>query len=245
MGFVNKSNMVSAIGAAAASHSHSYLPLSGGTVTGNVIAQATQFKLKCTNLNKDSSINAWGNAPIEYYDNGGKRIGFIYAKQNGGARKTQLTIAALDGNDNWNQIDIKNDVSVSYYAVTSPINFRSAIGAAASSSRLTKTNIQDMTDDEAKKILNIDVKSFDYKEGFVQPTDIKEKYYGVIAEECLEKIPYAVNIPEGYDENEFDESKGLEQKLLLMDYPNFIPYLIKMVQIQQREIDELRAALGQ
>lgn len=124
------------------------------------------------------------------------------------------------------------------YAVTNPTNFRSAIGAAASSSIKTKENIKDLTEDEALKLLEIRPVSFDYKQGF----DIDNKYernYGVIAEETVDIIPSVVNIPttEGY---EFDETKGTNQELITVDYAKFVPYLIKLVQMQQQEIDELK-----
>ena len=50
-----------------------------------------------------------------------------------------------------------------------------------------------------------------------------------------------VTIPEDYDESEFDESKGCNNKVLTIDYSKFVPYLIKMVQIQQKEITEATA----
>ena len=34
--------------------------------------------------------------------------------------------------------------------------------------------------EEALKILNVKVKSFDYKPGFVVDSDVKNKYYGII-----------------------------------------------------------------
>jgi len=125
------------------------------------------------------------------------------------------------------------------YTVSNAANFRSAIGAAASSSILTKTNIEDIDDNEVLKILDVKIKSFDYKEGFVNETDKKDKYYGVIAEDIKDSLPYMVNVPENYSADNFDESAGLQQDLMLVDYVNFVPYLIRLVQIQEKRIQQL------
>ncbi len=139
-----------------------------------------------------------------------------------------------------------NEVAINgaTYSIANPANFRSAIGAAASSSRLTKKNIEDITEAEAKKILDIDVKSFDYKDAYIlEGYPKRDKYYGVIAEDVLKQIPFVVNVPDDYDESKIDETKGLHQSLLTIDYDKFVPYLIKMVQVQQKEINELKEKL--
>ena len=140
-----------------------------------------------------------------------------------------------------------NEVAINgaTYSIANPANFRSAIGAAASSSRLTKKNIEDITEAEAKKILDIDVKSFDYKDTYIlEGYPKRDKYYGVIAEDVLKQIPFVVNVPDDYDESKIDETKGLHQSLLTIDYDKFVPYLIKMVQIQQKEIEGLKQQLN-
>ena len=219
--------------------STSYYPLSGGDLNGYI-------GLKATNLNKDASnIQTWSNKEINWFDTNRKRLGGLNVRQySGSTRYFGFEWWCEDGNGKWNSLRLINYVSESKYAVTSPINFRNAIGAAASSSRLYKTNIQDMDENEAKKILDIGVKSFDYKEGFVHECDKKDKYYGIIAEEAIEKLPYVVNVPKDYDETKFNEKEGMLQKILTVDYANFVPYLIKMVQIQQREIDILKTKLS-
>jgi len=140
-----------------------------------------------------------------------------------------------------------NEVAINgaTYSIANPANFRSAIGAAASSSRLTKKNIEDITESEAKKILDIDVKSFDYKDAYIlEGYPKRDKYYGVIAEDVLKQIPFVVNVPDDYDESKIDETKGLHQSLLTIDYDKFVPYLIKMVQVQQKEIEDLKQQLN-
>lgn len=87
------------------------------------------------------------------------------------------------------------------------------------SSRRFKKNIQKMEEEEAFKILDIESVSFDYING-------KTGNYGVIAEDVYEKIPYAVTLDN--EDNPF-----------AVDYTRFVPYLIKMVQMQQKQINEL------
>ena len=132
---------------------------------------------------------------------------------------------------------IKKDGSQTY-SVSNATNFRSAINAAASSSRAYKENIEEMSEEEARKILDIEVCSYDYKEGFGE-----KEQFGVIAEDVLDKIPYAVNIPENYDEKNIKPEEGTTQELITIDYWKFIPHLIKTVQMQQREIEELKAEI--
>lgn len=114
-----------------------------------------------------------------------------------------------------------------------PIN---ASAFTVQSSEKVKENIVPMTDKEAKKILNIEAVSFDYKEQFGG----EKNNFGVIAEDVEKVIPFVVSTPENYDESAFDESKGLLQPIKSVDYSKFIPYLIRMIQIQQMEIEELK-----
>ena len=107
------------------------------------------------------------------------------------------------------------------------------------SSRLVKKNIQDMSEEEAKKILDVRIVDFDYKEAFGGQKDQE----GVIAEELLELFPHAVTVPEGYNEKDFKESKGLNNKILSVDYSKLVSPLIKLVQMQQEQIDKLTEAV--
>lgn len=43
---------------------------------------------------------------------------------------------------------------------------------------------------------------------------------------------------------EFDAEKGIRNKVLAIDYSKLVPYLIKMVQIQQEEIEKLKEAMN-
>lgn len=95
------------------------------------------------------------------------------------------------------------------------------------SSRRFKENIKDITLDEANKIYEINPVKFDYIEG-------EKNAAGVIAEEVELLFP---NVCSYSKDNPEDE----EEQLFGVDYSKFVPYLIKIVQEQKKEIDELRA----
>lgn len=99
------------------------------------------------------------------------------------------------------------------------------------SSKYMKENIKDIEDDEAMKLLQLRPVSFDYK--YTGETNKR----GLIAEEVMEVMPEMVYVPEEYSEP-MDDS--IPDNVPSIDYSKFVPYLIKMVQIQQKEIDELK-----
>ena len=96
------------------------------------------------------------------------------------------------------------------------------------SSRLVKDNIEDIED--AEKILELRPVEFDYKFG--------GHSYGFIAEEVEEVLPNLVHTPKDYDEKEVIDGDYTKSKKLA--YDEFIPYLVKMIQKQQEEINELK-----
>ena len=221
------------VGAAAASHTHSYLPLSGGTLTNNLTLSAgscyvSNGGLYVTKTGGEAQIvckNGTANKQIYMYANTGGEVG-MYSSYEYILRKDSNKKEYLYG--------------ATYY-VDNAANFRSAIGAAASSSRLTKTDIQDMTEEEARKILTLDVKSFKYKDGFVVDADKHNRDYGIIAEDVMNSIPSVVSIPPEYDVDKFDENEGLGQPLMTVNYASFVPYILKVLQMQQAEIEKLKA----
>ena len=103
------------------------------------------------------------------------------------------------------------------------------------SSKLVKENVKNIDDEDAKNLLNLNPITFDYKKNFGGQTG----NVGLIAEEVLPYFPAVVNVPKDYDESKFDESKGINQEILNIDYSKFVPYLIKMIQIQEKRINEL------
>lgn len=116
-----------------------------------------------------------------------------------------------------------------------------ALAFNATSSRLAKERIEEMPEDEAKKLLDLRVVEFDYKENFGG----QKGQRGLIAEETEAIIPYLVTVPENYNETNFKEEKGIQNSLLGIDYSKAVPYLIKIVQIQQNEIDLLKTKMAE
>lgn len=109
---------------------------------------------------------------------------------------------------------------------------RSYIPIAASafntqSSKRYKKNIEDLSEERAKKLLDLRVVTFDYINE-ANGTDC----IGLIAEETedVEKYPVYYN-----QDGEPDS----------IDYSKLVPQLIKLVQMQQKQIDELKQSLSQ
>ena len=100
--------------------------------------------------------------------------------------------------------------------------------SSGTSSRRFKHNIQDMTEERARKILDIRPVTFDWNED--QPITTRQyDNAGVIAEEVANVCPDLV-VFEGEDHT-------IARRV---EYERFTPYLIKMVQTQQQEIDLLK-----
>lgn len=92
------------------------------------------------------------------------------------------------------------------------------------SSRKIKENIEDIPIEEAEKILELEPVRFDYIHG------MKDRR-GFIAEDVAEVLPNLVT----------PEEEDIPASL---DYNGIIPYLVKMVQKQQEEINELKRRLN-
>ena len=120
-------------------------------------------------------------------------------------------------------------------------NTAAQINASAfntASSRLVKENIRPIDDEIIEKVLQLDVKSFDYN----GKTRVEKNQTGMIAEDVLEILPQFVHVPDNYDEEEtkrkLDNNEFTET--LSIDYSNFVPALIKLVQMQQKQINDLK-----
>ena len=99
---------------------------------------------------------------------------------------------------------------------------------ANQSSKYVKDNIKDISDEEAKKILELRPVSFDYKYG----GDPDQR--GLIAEEVYDILPnMVIGAPKEFNAEEPWDTPSI-------DYSKFVPYLIKMIQIMQKEIDDLK-----
>lgn len=102
----------------------------------------------------------------------------------------------------------------------------SALGFYNQSSQRYKEHIQDMSEETAKEILQLRPVTYDYKN-----KNDGTNCLGLIAEEVaqIEKYPVSYNA---------------DGKVDGLDYSKFIPQLIKMVQMMQKEINELKKQIN-
>lgn len=100
------------------------------------------------------------------------------------------------------------------------------------SSKRYKENIKDITEEEAEKIYDVNVVTFDYKENVVD--EDRHGFTGVIAEDVVNIIPKVVTYRD-IDGESLPDS---------VDYSKFTPYLIKIVQEQHKKILELEEKIN-
>lgn len=199
----------------------------------------------------NGAYNASHNSNLQYCDRG--RFGTIVTKASGdyiattGGNITGTNRFKLNNNQEIYQnegyliLGTSNMVCVRTY---NNINAAKPIQAASFqtySSRLIKKNITDITQDEAKSLLNLRVVDFDY----IEQVGGQTNQTGIIAEEALTVYPKCVDIPENYNEDEVKKAieTGDAINAMNVDYTKLIAPLIKLVQMQQKEIDDLKAAI--
>lgn len=164
-------------------HGHDYLPLSGGTVTGNLAVTG--------NLSSDRYYTATPGRTMVF--------------ESGGFVNIQVGQSA----------QVRNQGDTGWAAI-------SAREFVQQSSKRYKENIEEMTEEYAKKLLELRPVSYDYK----NKAD-GVGCYGLIAEEVdsIESYPVFYNddhAPEG------------------IDYSKFVPQIIKLLQMHEKEIEKLK-----
>lgn len=166
-----------------APHGHDYLPLTGGTVSGNLAVTG--------NLSSDKYYTATPDKTMVIESGGFVNI------QTGQSAQVRTY-----GDTGWAAISAREFVQ--------------------QSSMRYKENIEEMTEEYAKKLLSLRPVSYDYK----NKAD-GVGCYGLIAEEvdAIESYPVFYN-----DEH---KPEGI-------DYSKFVPQIIKMLQMHEREIRELK-----
>ena len=202
-----------------ANYSSYALPKSGGTLTGTLnstnschFTPAVHGVERVTAGTSGTTING-----TEYKKAGTFRI---YGGTNGAYYMDIKTATLKGGNKN------------------ATLQNSSGTIAWTSSSRRIKENIRNMTEEEAEKILDIDVIKFDFKGDWGGG---EKNRSGFIAEDVMKIMPETVHVFEDYDSNlPVDEFYNFPPE---MDYQRFIPYLVKMVQIQQEQINGLKAEI--
>ena len=166
-----------------APHAHDYLPLSGGTVTGNLAVTG--------NLSSDRYYTATPGRTMVF--------------ESGGFVNIQVGQSA----------QVRNQGDTGWAAI-------SAREFVQQSSAKYKENIEDMTEDYAKKLLELRPVSYDYK----NKAD-GVGCYGLIAEEvdAIESYPVYYN-----DDH---EAEGI-------DYSKFVPQIIKLLQMHEKDLEKLK-----
>ena len=195
------------------------MPIAGGTFTGAVgFANST-----------------WNPVGDDCYMGDFNAAGCVAFK----SMTSQLTGIALvgAGSNMYCRLLVQNDGGDMYLATNGAFyvsngnnSARAPIYASAftqSSSRRVKKNIEDMTETEAKKLLDVEVKSYDY----INP-DMPDGCFGCIAEDMAKIIPSCVNGDVDCADDDAAAIQGIG-----IDYSKLVPHLIKMVQIQQAQID--------
>lgn len=242
-----------------------YLPIGGGTMTGAIgFNNATTRRKTAQNLTSEnvsspgyvvSLTDNWGTFGYSSIAQLKAKFGYgtIVTKNAGdyiattGGNITGTNRFKLNNNQEIYQnetyliLGTSNMVCVRTY---NNINAAKPIQAASFqtwSSRLIKKNITDITQDEAKSLLNLRVVDFDY----IEQVGGQTNQTGIIAEEALTVYPKCVDIPENYNEDEVKKAieTGDAINAMNVDYTKLIAPLIKLVQMQQKEIDDLKAAI--
>lgn len=201
------------------------MPVTGGTFTGPIgFARAVGF-----------ANSTWNPVGDDCYIGDFNAAGCVAFK----SMSSQLTGIALvgAGSNMYGRLLVQNDGGDMYLATNGAFyvsngnnSARATIYASAftqSSSRRVKKNIEDMTDEEAKKLLHVEVKSYDY----INP-DMPDGCFGCIAEDMAKIIPSCVNGDVDCADDDAAAIQGIG-----IDYSKLVPHLIKMVQIQQAQID--------
>lgn len=195
------------------------MPVTGGTFTG-----AVGFK-----------NGTWNPVGDDCYMGDFNAGGCVAFK----SMSSQLTGIALvgAGSNMYGRLLVQNDGGDMYLATNGAFyisngdnSARAVIHASAfaqDSSRRVKENIVDVSDEDAMKLLNLTPVNFDYI-----GKDAAKNCVGLIAEDVAPLLPKCVV---GDVNCEDDDENAI--RAIGIDYSKFTPYLIKMVQIQQAQID--------
>ena len=124
-----------------------------------------------------------------------------------------------------------------FYVSTGDNSARAVIHASAfaqDSSRRVKENIIEVSDEDAIKLLDLTPVNFDYI-----GDNAAKNCVGLIAEDVAPLLPKCVV---GDVNCEDDDENAI--RAIGIDYSKFTPYLIKLVQMQQTQIEELKETVN-
>lgn len=137
-GYIPLNNLRSLIGAAASSHTHSYLPLSGGTLTGYTTFRHTNFSSTV-----DPSSTVYGSSNIKMETSDSKRCAiFECAKRSSGEYFVTIgaSVQTTSGYAPCNISFAAKTSGATSYAVSSAALFRNALGLGNTSGALPVAN---------------------------------------------------------------------------------------------------------
>lgn len=210
-----------------------YMPASNHEIDyGDFISNYGYFRCIHHDIDISSAPSAFAyRTSMREEDANGNLIGFMGCSQDTNNVINQRFAACRDinGTRAYNRLELEiDDTGGLNVIVDAPTEWRTAIGAAPASSIAYKENINPMTDEEARKILDVSIYSFDYKE----ECGGEKNQFGVIAEEAVKQIPFAVNMAKS------------EHGKTSVDYWKFVPHLIKTVQLQEDKIKSLEERIS-
>lgn len=204
------------------------MPKAGGTFTG-AIELVNDMLNKCGDDCYFGDYNIGGCMAFKSSDSSNTGIALI------GAGSDNMYGRLLINNDGYDMYLCTNG---KFFISNGANSARSEIVASAftqASSRRVKTNIYNMSNQEAEKLLELTPVSYDYIN-----KDMPDKCFGLIAEDVYKIIPSCVSGDVNCADDDIDAINGIG-----IDYSKLVPYLIKIVQMQQKRLDELEKHLPQ
>ena len=183
---------------------------------------------------------ATSNGLLRFFNDG--RIVFnnrvtLEAEGNGMSIRTGLTIYSSSGGDFSDGTGLINFRGIgsttggTYLVAQGNLN---SIAKRSSSSKRYKDHIRDLDDEEALSILDIPVVVFKYKDGYLVKGDLLEgkPIPGFYAEDVEEVAPILCQY-------------NLDGSVEDWNYRTMIPYMLKTMQIQQKQIDNLQTQINE
>lgn len=180
---------------------------------------------------KDNYIQSkTGN--VRLYANGQIKIGNVTLASDGDACTVKYglhvyagTDTISDGTDKFKVFNLNHVTSGGHLVFASD---GATVSYLSSSSKRYKNHVANMTTDEAKKVLEIPIVWFKYKDGYLDPSDWLngKEIPGFYAEDAYKAFPEAAQLNE----------KGQPED---WNYRTIIPAMLKVMQDQQETIDNL------
>ena len=201
-----------------------------GTNCGGISSGSNGLQMVVKNGNGNSVVNlekATNGGAVFIGNNSGTTMGGFYVTANGAQINVDNNAGNPVGYMNANSaqggtLALLNSSPTTTITCSGDTGNITCVSLTQTSSRKVKKNITDMTSEEARKLLELEPVSFDYKNE-EQGTDRR----GFIAEDVAKVLPNVVT-PE------------TENAPASLDYIQLVPYLVKMAQDQQKEIEELK-----